>query len=326
MDVFIIGGTGFIGYHAALAFHQRGDQVSVLALPPIPIENLLPPQVQIHFGDLSSLADSKVRDLLGGVDALVFAAGADDRVIPKSPSTDYFFKRNVLACKRLFQLARDTGVRRGVIIGSYFAHFDRIWPEMELAVHHPYIRSRVAQITQSMQAALPDLELMVLELPYVFGAMPGRPSLWKPLIRYMQSPFPLFYPRGGTNVMAVQHVAEAIVGAVLRGDSGGIYQIGEENLTWVDLLTRLSIHAGVSKRIITLPDWIIRLGMVSLSILHKFQGKAGGLDLVKFTDLQTSKTFIDPESSRRVLGYGQGGLDAALKETVRVSLSTAKQP
>ena len=165
MDVFIIGGTGFIGYHAALAFHQRGDQVSVLALPPIPIENLLPPQVQIHFGDLSSLADSKVRDLLGGVDALVFAAGADDRVIPKSLSTDYFFKRNVLACKRLFQLARDTGVRRGVIIGSYFAHFDRIWPEMELAVHHPYIRSRVAQITQSMQAALPDLELMVLELP-----------------------------------------------------------------------------------------------------------------------------------------------------------------
>lgn len=60
---------------------------------------------------------------------------------------------------------------------SYFAYFDRIWPEMRLAEHHPYIRSRKGQEAQSLEAAMPDLQLCILQLPYIFGSMPGRAPL-----------------------------------------------------------------------------------------------------------------------------------------------------
>lgn len=320
MKVFIIGGTGFIGYHAVLEFIRRGHQVSALALPPLPTEDLLPPNVQLQLADLNSLDDDEVRRLFRGHDALVFAAGADDRVIPKAPAYDFFYDANVRACRRVFQLARESGIKRGVLLGSYFTHFDRIWPDMELSSHHPYIRSRKEQIEQSMQAAMPDLELMVLELPYIFGAIPGRIPLWAPLIRYIRYPIPLFYPRGGTSAVSVKQVAEAIVGAVEFGKPGGIYQIGDENLTWEALLTRLAQAVGLNRNVITLPDWIIRIGLWLVELYFKLQGKEGGLALAHFTDLQTAQTFFDPTESRTALGYSQGGLDQAFKETIEACL------
>ena len=48
------------------------------------------------------------------------------------------------------------------------------------------------------------MSISMLELPYIFGSMPGKAPLWKPLIRYILSPFPLFYPAGGTTCVSVQ--------------------------------------------------------------------------------------------------------------------------
>ena len=77
---------------------------------------------------------------------------------------------------------------------------------------------------------------MNLELPYVFGSIPGRIPLWAPLIDYLRSPFPLFFTKGGTNMISVIHVAEAIVGALEEGKAGEIYLVGDENISWVDWL------------------------------------------------------------------------------------------
>jgi NAD(P)-dependent dehydrogenase (short-subunit alcohol dehydrogenase family) len=57
MNCLIIGGTGFLGYHAALELLRRGQRVSVLALPPLPAEDLLPSAVRVILADLNALAD-----------------------------------------------------------------------------------------------------------------------------------------------------------------------------------------------------------------------------------------------------------------------------
>lgn len=317
MNVLVVGGTGFIGYHAVRELLRRGHQVAVLALPPLPAEGFLPPEVRITLADLNKLPDKQIQVLLAGQDAIVYAAGADDRVVPKAPAWEFFYSANVRPSARLFTLAREAGVKRGVLLSSYFAHFDRIWPEMKLSQHHPYIRSRQEQERQSLAAAAPDMELMILELPYIFGATAGRVPLWAPLVSYLRSPLPvLLYPRGGTNMVAVEHVAEAIAGAVERGKGGERYLIGEENLTWSAWLARLSKLAGRRKRVIPLPTFLVRLALRGVHLLHKWQGKEGGLDAVELARLQTRNTFFDPAPARRALGYGAGGLEAALAETV----------
>ncbi len=318
--VVVVGGTGFLGYCAVKEFIRRGHSVTIVALPPLPEEGLFPKEVNITLANIDKLPDSGIIDILKGHDAIVFAAGADDRVIPKAPAYEFFYQANVLSCKRVLSLARQSGIRRGVILSSYFLYFDRIWPEEKLSEYHPYIRSRKEQAQQSMDASMPDLQLMILELPYIFGSMPGRTPLWRPLIAYINSRYPLFYMRGGTNMIAVEHVGEAIVGAVEKGKGGHSYTVGDENLTWVEFLERILRILGRKKRIVILPTCLVRLMLRAVALQHRLRGRESGLDPFRFAAIQTRNTFFDPAPAAEELGYGRGNLEEALKDTVEACL------
>lgn len=320
MNVLVIGGTGFLGYYAVKEFLRRGHSVTILALPPMPAPGLFPDEVQIKLANLDDLSDDEVRALLRGQDGVVMAAGADDRIIPKAPAYPFFYHHNVEVSARLFRLAREAGVKRGALLSSYFAHFDRIWPHLRLAETHPYVRSRKEQEEQALAAAMPDLQLCILQLPYIFGSMPGRAPLWTPIVNIVRKWPVIPFPRGGTNMIAVQHVGEAIVGAIEQGKGGERYVVGDENLTWKDWLGRVSQFAcGKKKPVITVPDFLVRWQLSNVAKKHHAAGKEGGLNAVQFLKVQTAETYFDPEPSRTALGYGRGGLDEAIRETVAAS-------
>lgn len=315
MHVLIVGGTGFLGYHAVKEFLHRHYLVTVLALPPLPTPNLLPATVITKLVDMNSLSDDKIRRLLEDKDAVVYAAGADDRVVPRSPAYPFFYQANVEPNVKLIKLACEVGVKCGVLLSSYFAYFDRIWPEKRLSDYHPYIRSRREQSAQAFKAAKPGFDLKVLELPFIFGSMPGRIPLWAPLVDYICSPYPLVYTQGGTNAISARCVGKAIVGAVENGDRGR-YTIGDENITWADLITRLRDITGQRKRLWYVPPGIIKAVMLALKLKHQSQGMEAGLNPVKFSEILTSELYFDPTSSREILGYGGGDLNQALEDTV----------
>jgi dihydroflavonol-4-reductase len=323
-NILFIGGTGFLGYHAVRLFLNCGYHITLLALPPLPVVDLFPADVTITLADVNALSDTELINLFTGQDALVFAAGADDRTTPSRPAYTFFHHANVEVPARLFRLAQQAGVRRGVVLSSYFTFFARSWPDLHLDTHHPYIRSRLEQEEACLRASHPALELMILQLPYIFGSMPGRIPLWAPLIRYLSSSLPLFYTRGGTNCVAVEHVAEAIFGAVERGKGGQRYLIGDENLTWVELLTRLGHRLNKPKRVHTLPDALVRLAARGVRIRHRIQGREAGLDPVQFIRMQTANTFFDPAPARQALGFSGGGLDQAFADTVAACLRAAE--
>jgi len=232
---------------------------------------------------------------------------------PKAPAYLFFKQANVDSTVRFIRLCLRAHVGNVVLLGSYFSHFARLWPELELPRHHPYIRSRVEQEDAATAEAGSDVTLAVLELPYIFGAMPGRIPLWKPLIDYVRAAPLMLYPRGGTNCISVQHVAEAVVGAIGKN---GRFLVGDENLSWKDLLGRISAPTGRKKPIVTLPDWLVCSGASLLRALHSLQDRESGLEPVEFVKVQTADTFFDPAPARAALGFGSGGLDDALAATV----------
>ena len=320
MNVFIVGGTGFLGYYATKELVRRGHTVSILALPPMPAPGLFSGDVQIRLANLDDLGDDEVRAMLRGHDGVVMAAGADDRVIPPAPAYPFFYHHNVEVSARLFRLGREVGVRRGVLLSSYFAHFARVWPHLELAKHHPYVRSRQEQEEQSLAAAMPDLELSVLELPYIFGSMPGRAPLWTPIVNMVRRSRVILYPGGGTNMIAAQHVGEAIAGAIEQGEGGERYLVGDENRTWKEWLGQMSLYAcGKKKPVVTVPGGLVRMQMRQVEKMHRAQGKEGGLHAVELVKILTAETYFDPEPARAALGHGRGGLEGAIRETVAAS-------
>lgn len=319
MNVLIIGGTGFLGYHAANELIAKNHRVTVFGLPPAPANGLFPSKVEIHLGNLDDMSDDDLIALFKGKDAIVFAAGADDRVTPRKPAYPFFKKYNVDSVHRVYTLAKQAGVKKGIVLGSYFAYFNRIWPELKLAEKHPYIRSRVEQTRIAFETGDGAMAISVLELPYIFGAMPGKIPLWKPLLKYVFSPFPLFYPAGGTTCVTAHQVAEAICGAVQHGRHRQCYTVGGKNLTWVKLLETICELAGKHKRVITLPNWLVRAGAEVISLIHSLKGLESGLDPVEFVKLQTRNTFVDSSQTRLELGYEDEDLKNALIDTIAAS-------
>lgn len=314
--VILIGGTGFLGYHAIMEFLKKGWDVTAVGLPPAPPPGVFPESVKVVLQNLESLPDEELLDMLRGHDALVFAAGLDDRVTPKKPAYPKFHRANVDVPVRVLTLAKEAGVKRAVVLGSYFAHFSRLWPDLKLAERHPYIRSRLEQ--EKAVTSIPDLEVNVLELPYIFGSMPvpGWKPLWGPLVKYIRATNIVFYMKGGTACVTAEGVGQAIVGAVERGQPGVCYPVGGENLTWAEMLTRLAAADGRQVHVVTLPTVLLNIGLIAVGLFHFLEGRESGLNVFHLAPIQTSNTFLDPGPSSSALGYNLGGLDGAFNKTV----------
>src|SRR5690625_7969500 len=80
-NVFILGGTGLLGYHTTNELLERGYNVSTVALPPMPTEELLPKEVTCHLGDINEMSDQDMLEILKGNDMFIYAAGVDEGVV-----------------------------------------------------------------------------------------------------------------------------------------------------------------------------------------------------------------------------------------------------
>lgn len=322
MKVFMIGGTGLLGSEAAKILIERGHEVVSLALPPIPEGAELPKEMKIEFGNFMDMDDETLSGYLKGCEGFVFAAGVDERVEGPAPIYDMFKKFNITALERLLRLAKANGVKHVAICGSYFSYFAKVWPEKELTKWHPYIRSRIDQETMAMSYADENFDVAVLELPYIFGTQQGRKPVWVFLVEQIRSmKNKTMYPKGGTAMVTVRQVGEALSGAIERNKGGNCYPIGYYNLTWVEMLKIAHKYMGTpDKKIVTIPNWMYALGGKQIMKQQKKAGHEGGLNMVKFTDVMCAETFIDKSLGCEPLGVEPDDIDAAIGQSIQLCL------
>lgn len=322
MNILVIGGTGLIGSETARVLIARGHAVRTLALPPAPQGAPLPAQMAITFANYMELGEAELARHLAGCDGLVFAAGIDERIEGPPPIYALFEKHNLAPLERLLRLAKASGVRRVAICGSYFCHFARLWPHLELGRHHPYIRSRLEQERMALSFADDDFSVAMLELPYIFGAQPGRKPVWLFLAEQVRAMrLATFYPPGGSAMITARQAGESLAGALERNRGGTCYPIGYANLTWTELLRIVHRHMGCpDKPVITIPKWLFRLSARLIRRKQRRSGHEGGLDLVRFADVMCANAFIGPELGAEPLGVSPDDLDAAIGSSFRLCL------
>jgi len=322
MKVFMIGGTGLLGSEGAKELIRRGHQVFSIALPPIPTGAELAPEMELILGNYMEMTDDEIRNHMKGCEGFVFAAGIDERVEGPAPIYDMFYKYNIKPLERLLKLAKEVGVKKVVVLGSYFAYFERVWKDQRMYETHPYVRSRVDQANMALSFADDKMAVSVLELPYIFGTQPGRKPVWVFLveqIRKMKSV--TMYPKGGTTMVTVKQVGQCIAGAIEGGKGGKNYPIGYYNLTWKEMLTIFHKHMGVpKKKIITIPTFLYRIGMKSMIKENKAKGTQPGLDLMGLVKIMTSEAFIDKNTAVQELGVGPDDIDKAIGDSVRLCI------
>lgn len=321
MKVFLIGGTGLLGSAAAEELISRGHTVKTVALPPVPAGAPIPEEMEIVFGNYLELNDEEIKEMMRGCDCFVFAAGVDERVEFQAPVYEAYKKYNIDPVRRLITLAKETGLKQSVILGSYFSYFAKEFPEMELTKKHPYIRSRIAQEEAALALADENMDVCVLELPYIFGTQPGRRPVWVILIEQLQNMGPVtMYPKGGTTMVTVRQVAQSIAGACEKNKGRNAYPIGYYNLTWNDFLTIVHEAMGMpGRKIINIPKWSFQLFGLTMRKQYVSRGVQGGIDPVGLADIMCMNTFIDKKWCVE-LGVTEDDIKSAIFDSIKLSV------
>ncbi|TFH26125.1 MAG: NAD-dependent epimerase/dehydratase family protein [Bacteroidia bacterium] len=317
--VMIVGGTGLLGYHAALELLKRGYRITALALEDVDLEGWYPKEIEVVYGDVFTLPPKQLVEIMKGHHAMVYAMGPDDRTVPTAPASRYFREKLVDTSARVFDAARQAGVKRSVLLGSYFHHFHRLMPHLGLAARHPYIMARIEQETAALDAAGRGMDVMILELPYIFGTMPNRVPLWKEVFfdRLLKMN-PVLYPDGGSSMICVKNVAEAIAGAISKGVHAQRYAIGDQNLRWKEMFAIMFGAIGVRRRFIHVPHWLAAIAGRFMMFRERRRSMEPGLNLAYiFRDVISRDFFLEPAQSAALLGYGSCDVKLAIAETAR---------
>lgn len=335
MKVFLVGGTGLLGLAAANLFLERGHEVNTVALPPIPEGAPVSKKMGLTFCDINKVSDEKAEELMKGADVFVFASGIDERVECPSPVYSWYDKYNIKPLERLLPIAKKLGIKKAVVLGSYFSMlpkdeygYNQKLPK-GLLERNPYIKARIKQEEVVKSFVDESFDASVLELPYIFGTQPGRQPVWTVLIEQTAGmdklPFTM-YPGGGTAMLTVRQVAQSIVGAAekLGNEFKGFYAwpIAMYNQTWKEFL-KIVYNArgmGENRKVVSVPAWMMKLGMNKIIKEYKEKGIESGLDPKYLPYIMNLNLFIDNKYAV-ALGVTEDDISAAIFDSVSVSVA-----
>lgn len=299
MNILVVGGTGLIGGHAALLLQARGHTVSIAGRKPAAPGSALADLEWIQ-GDY--VAGTFSKEDLARFDALVFAAGNDIRHLP--PDADaaaqaaHWEHANTEAVPRFFELARDAGVRRAVLVGSFYSH---VAPE--LIEQSPYVRSRHLADAGVRALARADFQVCSVNAPFVVGSVPGlHVPMFEAYTRYAEGALaviPVFGPAGGSNFISTQSLSEAILGALQTGEAGKAYLVGDENLSFADYFRAFFRASGNDQNV------------PSLDQEHPLLP-----DIAIYTGRGNTVAYDPEPAETALLGYRRGDIQRAVNEVV----------
>lgn len=327
MNVFMIGGTGLLGCEAAKCLIEKGHSVTSVALPPLPEGAPIPQEMDIIFGDINKKSDEEILAMLEGKDVFIYAAGVDERVEFPAPVLDYYYKFNIAPLERIFPLCKKAGVKRAVVLGSYFSYLSKKRPDMKLTDRNPYFKSRIAQEEVCESFCDDSFSVAVLELPYIFGTQPGRKPVWTILIEQIafmdKWPFTM-YPGGGTAMLTCRQVGQVIAGAAEKQKAGfEAIPIAMYNMKWDKFLSIVYEARGMGRdrKIVSVAPWMMKMGMFKVAADYKKRKIDSGMDPFNLPDIMDLDLFINNTYSKE-LGATEDDIEAAIMDSIKVSVAS----
>ncbi|MCH6231590.1 NAD-dependent epimerase/dehydratase family protein [Microbacterium sp. CFH 31415] len=244
----VVGGSGLIGSQVVAELVARGRDVVVAgrhgARPDDPASIAGLPRLVGDYAD-GGLSTAELRS----VDEVVMAAGQDIRHVEASDEDGAFWDRvQRRGVPALAERARDAGVARFVQIGSYYHQYD---PSFADRIAYVAARRDADERTRALTSE--SFAAITLNPPSIVGAATERArrrfARMAESLRGEGERPAAWAPPGGTGYMSVRSLAQAVAGALDRGEPGRAYLVGDESLSYREYFQLIVDVSGGSNRI-----------------------------------------------------------------------------
>lgn len=306
MRIGILGATGMLGHHAAVAAKARGHEVVVLARSLDKLARLGELATTARHADLDQV-DTLV-PALAGLDGLIHAAG----YYPGAPRPwQEDVERALAQSRRLYDACVAARVDKVLYVGGAIAlpkRADGVPADEALdypgrpAEPNPYVQVKWALDKLARDSAAAGQHVVIGIPAMTFGEHDHGPTTGRLLLDIAAGRLKA-YLRGNRNVVYAGDAGRGLVMALEHGRGGERYFLTGENLS-MDALTALisevsgvaaprAVPVGVAKTVARLSEWRWRLF-------------GGELPTVSPTAIavMTLGQFLDGGKAKRELGYG----------------------
>ena len=315
MKAFVTGGTGFVGANLVRLLLQKGYEVRALVRQSSCLDHLQFLDIEVIEGDLNS---SALIQQMSGCQVL-FHVAAQYSLWQSDRNTLY--RNNVLGTRNILNCAREANIERTVYtssvaaIGVKHGVADETYQSPVEKLVGDYKKSKYYAEREAVKAVEQGQDIVIVNPSTPIGAFDLKPTpTGEIIVRFLQRKMP-FYVDTGLNLIDVRDVAWGHLLALEKGRTGDRYILGNQNLTFKQLLSKLEQITGLPAPKYTIPYPIpYTVAWLEENILaHLGKQPTIALDGVR---MAKQKMFYDASKAVSKLGLPQSDIDKALAEAV----------
>ncbi len=317
MKVFLTGTSGLLGNNTARELLKRGHHVKGLFRHESEVallerhENFSP-----FFGDITDAG--KMLEGVAGCDAVIHAA-ADTGLWPaRSP---VYVSTNVEGTRNVMEAAKQAGVKRGIFVSTAnalgFGTKDSPGTEDTPPCFEQYGIGYMETKYEAQQMVLREARengypFLVVNPTFMIGPRDFHPSSGRMVLAVAQGKVP-GYPKGGKNYVYVGDAATAITNALEMGNAGECYILGNENLTYQQMFTKVANIVGVKPPQIAIPP----LAALAFGMLGTISGNIFRITpklSYKMARVSCDGHYFSAQKAVKQLNMPQTPIETAIKE------------
>ena len=318
-NVFVTGGTGFVGAHVVRKLIERGDRVTALVRLSSNTSLIQHLPVDYIIGNVTNM-DSFL-PALNGIDELYHVA-ADYRLWARNPSEIHF--NNVQGTLHVLEAALRQRVPRVVYTSTVGclgiprdgSPGDENTPVTRRELVGHYKKSKYDAERIALDYARKGLNVVIVNPSAPVGPGDIKPTpTGKIVLDFLRGKM-AGYVDTGLNLIAVEDVAEGHLLAAERGRTGERYILGNRNVTLKEILGILATITSRKPPAMRVPHCIALVAAVVDTAVARLSDSEPNIP-IEGVLMSRKKMFFSAEKAVRELGLPRGSIEEALEESVR---------
>ena len=317
MKILVTGADGLLGSNLVRELLSRGHVIRAFVQPGRQQKTLEGLPIEKFAGNL--LNPDEVIKAAEGCEAIIHCA-ASTAVWPIR--SEIINKVNIDGTKNIIEAVYKNNIQRLIYVGTAnsFGFGSKSQPGVE---GNPYKSATYGldymdSKYKAMRVVLEEvktnkLPAVIVNPTFMFGPYDSTPSSGAMIVALYKGKVP-GYTKGGRNYLCAKDAAVAIANALTKGSVGECYILGNENLSYREIFTKISNTIGVKPPSLAIPSVFAKLYGRIGSIIGNVTGNAPAISY-PLARISADEHYYNPAKARTELGLPQTPVETGIRES-----------